>query len=591
MSRTGLEAWNDLYAPTGFFVGRSDDLTIPQYLSVMDEVYGPNATVEALADSAKLTQFIAKAEQLPAPKILGMVVLYTSNVEQTTKGLRFMGQRFVPDAYIFRELVFRNVSTPDKRRGLPMGLDIYAALGSGRAYALLDEMGETGYARYPEQMQKIQKTMAGYSQEQWTETLYNTWIYSLETLIDVPGSMLAQKVQTGLPQFMQNAAWLDRSLNTALGSWAELKHDTILYAKQVYAEMGGGGPKGPPPSPAEPKGYVEPNPIFFARLAALAALTRDGLASRDLLDKTDADDLSKIETLALSFKTMAEKELRNEALSAQEYEAIRFYGGDLEHLTIAASLDDVDANAGAPMMDQEPRAAVVADVATDPDHDFNGVPDPAVLEVGVGAVDPIYVVAPIEGKLQVVMGGDFSYYEFAQPAAKRLTDDAWRQMLDDGKAPARQPWIASFVVTDTVNEDLSLAVRRFNNIYVDSIWYPGDSGIQNVSSGDAAKKVLSEVDALNAASQYEGRQLIQFDFRSFDMQSPDQAVVTARETWDAKLYEQGPDGAAGPLLKQRGPYTIDTTYTLQRGTSEYGPGWIVSKLIWNTQPPAWQNAK
>jgi hypothetical protein len=45
-----------------------------------------------------------------------------------------------------------------------------------------------------------------------------------------------------------------------LGSWAELKHDTILYAKQVYAELGGGGTARPSPKLAQ--GYVEPVPAF-----------------------------------------------------------------------------------------------------------------------------------------------------------------------------------------------------------------------------------------------------------------------------------------------------------------------------------------
>ena len=47
------------------------------------------------------------------------------------------------------------------------------------------------------------------------------------------------------PAFMHNNAWTHKDLQTALGSWTELKHDTILYAKQVMAEMGGGGPEEP----------------------------------------------------------------------------------------------------------------------------------------------------------------------------------------------------------------------------------------------------------------------------------------------------------------------------------------------------------
>jgi hypothetical protein len=118
------DAWTNLYSPTAFFVGRSDDLTIFQYGDAVDQVYGSNATLSALADESMLDAFIAAASELPAPRILGMVIQYTDDEEEATMGLRFMGQRFVPDAYIFRQLIFRNVGTLDDRRGLPMGLDL-----------------------------------------------------------------------------------------------------------------------------------------------------------------------------------------------------------------------------------------------------------------------------------------------------------------------------------------------------------------------------------------------------------------------------------------------------------------------------------
>jgi hypothetical protein len=139
---------------------------------------------------------------------------------------------------------------------LPNGLDVMAAMGSDRAYAILDELGETAYANYPEQMEKMQTWTDGLTTDEWTETLYTTWLYTFEPLLAEPGE--------GYPQFMQSEAWLDKQLNTSLGSWAELKHDTILYAKQVYAELGGGGGINPLPLP-KARGYVEPVPEFFAR--------------------------------------------------------------------------------------------------------------------------------------------------------------------------------------------------------------------------------------------------------------------------------------------------------------------------------------
>ena len=52
----------------------------------------------------------------------------------------------------------------------------------------------------------------------------------------------AKSANSGYPSFMTNSAWTRKDLNTILGSWTELKHDTLLYAKQVMAEMGGGPP-------------------------------------------------------------------------------------------------------------------------------------------------------------------------------------------------------------------------------------------------------------------------------------------------------------------------------------------------------------
>ena len=457
--RPALEAWLDLYNPTVFFVGRSDDLTVLQYLDVMEAVYGEAPAVETLTDEALLDVFIAAAEQLPPPRILGIVIADTDDVEEQTKGMRFMGQRFVPDAYIFRQLIYRNVGTRENPRVLPKGLDIMAAMGSEQAYEILETLGETEYANYPEQMAKVQAWTAGLSEEAWTETLYNSWLYTFQPLLAAPGE--------GYPQFMQSGAWLDKQLNTSLGSWAELKHDTILYAKQVYAELGGGGSEAPLPELA--RGYVEPVPDFYARLAALSRMTREGLAERSLLSEQDQDSLTRIEELAGAFQTMAEKELRGEPLAEEEHYLIRFYGGELEHLVMASADQEEGEQQGQPVMDEEPQAAVIADVATAP------WPEPLVLEEAVGRVDELYAVVPLvleDGslRLQVAKGGVFAYYEFPWPLNDRLTDEKWQEMLDAGEAPARPAWIDTFFVAETEYAALQQAIYRFQEQLSPAYW-------------------------------------------------------------------------------------------------------------------------
>ena len=76
-----------------------------------------------------------------------------------------------------------------------------------------------------------------------------------------------------------------KSLNAALGSWTELRHDTIFYAKQSVAAEGEGGEE--PVSP----GYVEPYPAFYDKIAELATTLREGLMRYGLIDSESANKL------------------------------------------------------------------------------------------------------------------------------------------------------------------------------------------------------------------------------------------------------------------------------------------------------------
>jgi hypothetical protein len=381
---------------------------------------------------------------------------------------------------------------------------------------------------------------------------------------------------------MQSQAWQDKQLNTALGSWSELKHDTILYAKQVYAEMGGGPPA---PEPVPPKGYVEPVPQFYARLGALTSMTLEGLDQRGLLTDLDRDSLNRLLTLATAFQKMAEKELAGQPLTQEEYDLIRFYGGDLEHLVMAAA-DTDNADPFAPrFMDEEPQAAVIADVATDP----GSADGPVVLEEGVGRIAEIHVVTPVvqdDGSLvlQVAKGGVFSYYEFPWPANDRLTDEKWREMLDSGQSPALPDWTNSFRVEQGEYADLQLGVHNFHKDITNTFWgvayaipdYNGPMG-----------SFQNEIETLRANKQYEGRQLLGSQFTSFDLQSETSAVVTTRETWEDKRYNGEYPDAGVPVVAHRGPYTVTVTYTPARKVDGERVYWEVTSLSYIEPPPAW----
>lgn len=115
---------------------------------------------------------------------------------------------------------------------LPDALDVPAALGSDMAYRILEDKGATDFAGYPENMEKLRSGLAQDNPALWSASLYAGWLNTLRPLLEVKGE--------GYPMFMQNEEWVKKDLECFAGSYTELKHDTILYAKQVIAEMGGG---------------------------------------------------------------------------------------------------------------------------------------------------------------------------------------------------------------------------------------------------------------------------------------------------------------------------------------------------------------
>ena len=137
---------------------------------------------------------------------------------------------------------------------------------------------------------------------------------------------------------MTTEQWKKKALETYAGSFTELKHDTVLYGKQVMAEMGGG-----PPEELDDRGYVEPETEVYRRFAELAEQTADGLQTYGILDPADRENLTRLASLARSLETISRKELRNERLSDEEYDLIREYGGTLEHFWIEAVKDRTDA--------------------------------------------------------------------------------------------------------------------------------------------------------------------------------------------------------------------------------------------------------
>ena len=419
---TAATLWQNIYEPTVFIVGKADDLGYIEYGALSDQVFGQNPDPNQFADEALFAQFKQQTESLPPPQINSMWVWIWQDQEQVTKGFRFMGQRFTLDEYVFGQVIWRKVGTLDKPRGLPKGLDFFAAMGSDESYNILKGMGQDQYDNYTTQMDKVRSEVAALGIDSWIQNLYWSWLYSFQPLIAPKGS--------AYPPFMQTQAWTRKDLQTALGSWTELKHDTILYAKQVMAEMGGGGAETPP------HGYVEPNPEAYARLLALAQMTYDGLQSRSLLSDLTKSNLENLISELQFLKDISERELAGGTITDDEYWRIQYWGGTLEQFTLKAA--DTTGDDSRDLSDQ--KAALIADVATGTDDLMTLV----ALEEANGQPTKIYVVLP-DSPWRVAVGAVYSYYEFTVPSSGRMTDEQWQALVEAGTNPPQPDWTQMFI--------------------------------------------------------------------------------------------------------------------------------------------------
>ena len=396
--------WQSVYAVTSFFAGASDDLGVCEYVPVLYQAYGDTVTVESLlSDKEAFENFHTLTAAFPVPEINSIPIV--QGEDNIIRGFRFMGQRFTIDASIMQKLIFSDVkkNSVGDIRMLPDVLDVPAALGSDTALHILEENGETGYEGYMENMNKLREKLSDENSPLWTASLYAGWLYTLHPLLTVKGE--------GYPVFMQNEEWVKKDLECFAGSFTELKHDTILYSKQVIAEMGGGDEEIP-----DDRGYVEPEPLVYERFVRLAEQTAQGLKGYGMLDAEDEENLSRLSQIAEQLLTISVKELQNEVLTDDEYEFIRSYGGNIEHFWYEALKDEADSISA-----QEFPAALVVDIATDP----NGT----VLQAATGDPSDIYVVVNVAGKIKIARGSVYSFYQFSWPMEERLTDAKWRQLM------------------------------------------------------------------------------------------------------------------------------------------------------------------
>jgi Protein of unknown function (DUF3160)/Secretion system C-terminal sorting domain len=434
-----------------YMVGPDDNLT-PIELNDLSQ-----ALLDHPADLFLQDDFDAFMEALNASDDFGQKIMsnfFLVDPDTTDPGklpvsYKLLGQKFLIDSYVFSEVVFDRIVFEGKKiwRPLPDPLDAMAALGNEDALALLE--GEMEQYKYAANMAGLKYLIEAYDDDFWDQSFYNIWLGAIRSL-NPPEST------SGLPYFMNTTAWHQEKLNTQLTSWAQLRHDNILYGKQSYT--GGTGC-------SYPYTYVEPYPLLYQKLILFAE------NAEAFFEKVLPEDLSCKAVLISYYREYAllmeklyeivQMELNGTILTESQVSFLKTMIND--YMASGPSVTGWYRNLFFDPMKGFNQDFTVADVHTQP-TDRGGAVIGNVLHVGNGVINMGVFLAdnPCNpGELMAFAGPVSSFHTRVTSNFERLTDQEWEETFWAGyeNFPERPDWVAGYLLDnkgDTYEEGREL---------------------------------------------------------------------------------------------------------------------------------------
>ena len=402
---TSFKLWQDIYKPISFLVENTEDITPIDLYKSISEVTKEN-TVEAILDEKVINHVADMISQKEGPKIK----------PDSGKVFAFLPQRAVVDNTWLQNLVDTDRMS---KRPVASGVDLMALLGNSLAERLtLTNEDNLKWDKFKDRYEETKAMVDARTDEEEKANIYRTWLWVLKAFNNEYGE--------GYPDFMRSERWHYKDLNTALASWAQLKHDTVLYAKQFGAEMGGD-------EPTVIRHYVEPNVNLYRRVKYLVGLTMDADEKYSLLNKDQKARLEDFDDMLEFLIKVSIEELKDETTSDEDNDRLGVIGGEMENIFLAFNKDDTNDEYEIRPSDRD--TANIADIQKIGSNDV-GKPAGSFLEVGSGSFSYITVIYRLDGKYYRGTGPIMNYYEFY--SEDRLTNDDFKEMLSNFYMPPQE---------------------------------------------------------------------------------------------------------------------------------------------------------
>jgi hypothetical protein len=420
LANTGaIDDWNAINDVVGLFVGLSDSLNPPGMLAVAEQA-GLDSVAD-LYDPEGFLGFVRTAlesgagEQRIRSQVLSENPSYEDGFTPIPPMFHVMGQRFIVDSFVFSNVVADRVAG----RAFPSTLDALFVLGNRATVPLL--ASELESYNYHPNLAALDHLVSGYTPDFWSANLYNVWLTALRALnADTTGSRY--------PPAMRTRAWEKKTLNTQLGSWAQLRHDTILYAKQSYT---GGGCE-------YPEGWVDPYPELYEALAAFADRAQGNFGALGLLELDPGIEayLAALKAHSMTLAGIARAELDGAELTEVQrvfLKSVVKRFGQGYRLAMDGWYLEMVFHVMRVVQSFKPTIADVHTCVADICPAFT-------LEVGTGMPNLMLLSVKNDCGIKAYVGPVFSYFEFRSD--RRWDDEEWKgRLLENEWAPARPQWM------------------------------------------------------------------------------------------------------------------------------------------------------
>lgn len=432
------EEWKLIEQTIGVLVGTSDSLNPEGMATLVDEA-GITSVADLLSDVGHEAFAGAAIASGAGRQLINSQLLWYNPIEPggftpIPPAFHVLGQRFIVDSFVFQNVVFDRVAT----RFMPSPFDAWFVLGNRATVPLLES--ELEIHDYHANLAALDWIVSRYPEGFWGANSYNLWLSALRTL-------QADTTSAEYPDVMRTETWDRRMLHAQLASWAHLRHDTLLYAKQSHTLV----------ICEYPDAWVDPYPEFFENVGEYAELALQKFDLVGLLDLVGTDAPFSGSRIRAYFESLRSTSGLLQDIAQAELEELPLTDSQLAFLKDLVRVDGV---CGMPLfdgwypdllydyadsgnaIDGEGNAftfdPTIADVHTDPNTPGR------ILHVGVGHPNLMVLTVNNGCGTKAYVGPVFSYYEHITSDMHRMTDEEWRAILEWRDFP-RPRWTAEFV--------------------------------------------------------------------------------------------------------------------------------------------------